>query len=119
MTKELTEIQYKKAYQIGYEYLTYVAEQEDWKYKEIFEESENQGHGYKYGLTLVGYEDENHEIESGIVSIDLANLDEYVDKCTQCGSYITSDTCQIENEDIICEDCLINNIAKQKGLINE
>ena len=119
LKKELSEVQYEKAYQIGYEYLTHVAEQNHWEHKEIFEESENQGHGYKYGLTLVGYEDENHEIESGVVSIDLANLDEWVDKCTQCGSYITGDTCQNEDEEIICEDCLINNIAKRKGLINE
>ena len=41
------------------------------------------------------------------------------DKCVQCGSFITGDVYQNENEEIICEDCLINNMAKRKGLINE
>jgi len=75
MTKELTEKQYKKAYQAGYEHLINIAEQNDWEHIEIFEESENQGNGYKYGLTLVGYENGDHEVECGVVSINLANFD--------------------------------------------
>ena len=81
MTKNktnLTNEEYNKLYKIGMEYLIEVAEDNGWIQNEIFEESENQGNGYKYGLTLVSYEDENHEVESGVVSIDLAHLDLFI-----------------------------------------
>ena len=67
MTKE----EYNKAYKKGEEYLIKVAEENGWTQNEIFEESEQQGNGYKYGLTLVGYADDDHEVECGVVSIDL------------------------------------------------
>lgn len=113
---ELTKEQYEKNYKIGEEYLIHTAEENGWVQNEIFEESESQGEGYEYGLTLVGYEDDDHEVEAGVVTIDLANLDEFIPKCTQCGSYITGNTCQNEQEDVICETCLIHNVAKKKGL---
>lgn len=115
---KLTDVQYNKNYDIGYEFLENQVISEN-RYFEIFEESENQGMGYKYGLTLVEYEDEDHTEEMWHTSIDLANLDMFIPKCTQCGSYITGDTCQNEDEEIICEECLINNIAKAKGLSND
>ena len=74
----LTNREYNRAYAKGKEYLIKVAEKNGWVQNEIFEESENQGNGYKYGLTLVGYEDEDHEVESGVVSIDSAHLELYV-----------------------------------------
>ena len=74
----LTDEEYNKAYAKGKEYLIKVAENNGWVQNEIFEESENQGNGYKYGLTLVGYEDEDHEVEGGIVSIDLAHLELFI-----------------------------------------
>ena len=74
----LTDEEYNKAYAKGEEYLIKVAENNGWVQNEIFEESENQGNGYKYGLTLVGYEDEDHEVESGVISIDLAHLELFI-----------------------------------------
>ena len=74
----LTKEKYSKLYKIGEEYLIKVAKDNGWVQNEIFEESEEQGNGYKYGLTLVGYEDEDHEVECGVVSIDLANLDLFI-----------------------------------------
>ena len=116
---ELSKVEYKRRYRAGEEYLIKVAEDNGWTQNEIFEESESQGQGYKYGLTLVGYADDEHTQELGTVTIDLAHLNEWVDQCTQCGEYIIGDVRQNEDEEIICEDCLINNIAKRKGLINE
>lgn len=39
--------------------------------------------------------------------------------CTICGSIIEGDTCQDENENIICEECLIQRQAHRMGLIKE
>ena len=74
----LTKEEYEKLYKVGREYLIEVAENNGWIQNEIFEESENQGNGYEYGLTLVGYEDEDHEVESGVISIDLAHLELFI-----------------------------------------
>ena len=74
----LTNAEYNKLYKIGREYLIEVAENNGWIQNEIFEESENQGNGYEYGLTIVGYEDEDHEVENGIVSIDLMHSDLFI-----------------------------------------
>ena len=77
LSTNLSEEQYKKAYAKGEEYLIKVAEDNGWVQNEIFEENLCSGK-YKYGLTLVGYEDEDHEVESGVISIDLANLDLFI-----------------------------------------
>lgn len=39
--------------------------------------------------------------------------------CTICGSIIEGDTCQDGNENIICEECLIQRQAHLMGLIKE
>ena len=39
--------------------------------------------------------------------------------CTKCGSIIEGDTCQDKEENIICEDCLIQLQAENMGLIKE
>ena len=39
--------------------------------------------------------------------------------CTICGTVIEGDTCQDKDENIICEDCLIQLQAKSMGLIKE
>lgn len=44
------------------------------------------------------------------------NLLNSVDVCTNCGCVITGNTCQDENENIICEDCLIQKQAHRMGL---
>ena len=64
---------YDKAYKNGEAYLLNQLTHEEY---EIFEESENQGEGYEYGLTLVEYEDKEHEVESNITSINLENFAE-------------------------------------------
>lgn len=38
------------------------------------------------------------------------------DTCSICGSIITGNTCQDEDENIICEDCLIQRQAERMGL---
>ena len=73
----LTDEEYDKAYAKGEEYLIKVAENNGWVQNEVFEENLCSCK-YKYGLTLVGYEDEDHEVESGVVSIDLAHLELYI-----------------------------------------
>lgn len=73
----LSDDKYDELYEKGEEFLIKVAEDNGWVQNEIFEENLNSGK-YKYGLTLVGYEDDNHEVECGIVSIDLANLDLFI-----------------------------------------
>jgi hypothetical protein len=42
-----------------------------------------------------------------------------VEICTKCDSIITGDVCQDEEENIICEDCLIQLQAERMGLIKE
>ena len=75
----LSESQYKKAREVGENYLIKLAEDNGWVQNEIFEEN-LAGCKYKYGLTLVGYEDEDHTAECGIVTIDLANLNLFINE---------------------------------------
>ena len=50
----------------------------------------------------------------------LNNLGKFIPKCTQCGVYIIDGVIwQNENEEEICEDCMIYNQAKAKGLTND
>lgn len=69
----------QKNYEKGKEYLEKVAKENGWKYYDIVENS----YEYKYGLTLIGYENEesqkgttNDIIELGHVSINVENLNE-------------------------------------------
>lgn len=73
----LSDEEYEKAQEKGEEYLIKVAEDNGWVQNEIFEENLCSCK-YKYGLTLVGYEDEDHEVESGVVTIDLAHLNLFI-----------------------------------------
>ena len=111
----LSDIQYEKNYTIGKEYLEHVAEENNWEYIEIVEDTKE----YKYGLLLIAYEDDEHEEEIDHICIDLANLDMFVPVCSQCGAFITDETWQNEYEETICEECLIQNMAKAKNLIQE
>ena len=42
-----------------------------------------------------------------------------IEICTICGSKIDGDVCQDENENIICEECLIQRQAQRMGLTKE
>lgn len=106
----------ERNYTYGKEWLEHIAEENNYKYFEIVEDS----YEYKNGLMLIAYEDEKHEVELEHTCIDLDNLDEFIPKCTQCGAYITDGVIwQNENEEEICEDCMIYNQAKAKGLTND
>lgn len=73
---------------------------------------------YAYGYKEVEYTLKNTEEETILEKAYTIHDIEELPKCTICGSYITGDTCQDENENIICEDCLIQRIAERKGLIS-
>ena len=63
---------YNKAYEKGTEYLIKKAEELSWTQNEIVEDS----YTYDFGLTLIGYSDDEHEHEIGYVCIDLTNIGE-------------------------------------------
>ena len=72
----------------------------------------NRVQGYKFPNKVISLE-ETCEILNNIFDIVKDNTD----KCTQCGTYIVEDVRQNEDEEIICEECLINNIAKRLDII--
>ena len=72
-------------------------------------------YGYKEVEYTLRNVEENTILEQAYSISDLEELP----ICTICGSAITGDTCQNEKEEIICEECLIQSMAKQKGLIKE
>lgn len=103
-------IEYELRYAYGKEWLEHIAVENNYKYFEIVED----GYEYENGLVLIAYEDEKHEVEQEHICIDLDNLDNFIPKCTQCGSYITGgDIWQNENEEEICVECLINNLSRK------
>lgn len=71
-----------------------------------------------YGYTEVKYTLMNTEEETILEKAYTIHDIEELPRCTICGSYIEGDTCQDEEENIICEDCLIQRIAERKGLIS-
>lgn len=103
-------IEYEHRYAYGEEWLEHIAVENNYKYFEIVEDS----YEYENGLVLIAYEDEKHEVEQEYTCIDLDNLDNFIPKCTQCGSYITDGVIwQNEDEEEICEECLINNLSRK------
>ena len=62
----------ERNYTYGKEWLEHIAEENEYKYTEIVEDS----YEYKNGLILIAYADEKHEVELEHICIDLDNLGE-------------------------------------------